>query len=548
MSHINVYEQNLTRQAQLLAYANTKRIEGDFNDVTIQAGAECILANRMVLACYSKFFESMFLSALKEKYQNTVEIKTFDGMAVKQIIQYIYTGILDINTNNALTLLGTADFLQVDDVKEMCFNFMETSLTVDNCLDVVKASILYNNPSLQQTYQYISDNFDEIVQGDNFKQLSKDELLSLFTNVDRNKVQEMSMYTVVIDWIKHDQNRVAEFSSLFLTLDLKKFPSEFVANTIAEEPLVKGNIECLNAVVFYYTDRERNLKTNSKATKILCVGGRCTSSVSEVYSVSGDLLNNYSNLPRDKLYDHCALKVDDFVYCLGGKSSGHLTNKVYRLNMKDPYSEWEEVASMTEKRRAFGAVLYKGYLVVAGGYDGWYYLSTAELYDLRLNRWRTFTSLAGIRCGHVLVVENEKLLAIGGWIEDERSSPTVEQLDKFDGKWEDFEPMNVGRRMFAAVACDNFIYALGGYGKNAAQKSVEKYDMTRNEWSFASSMNVERYDHAACVLNGKIYVVGGKDANDKVVKTIECYDPTTDQWTVVGETKQEWWGHAIVAV
>ena len=67
-------QHDVIRQAKLLEYANTKRNTENFNDVTIQAGAESISANRMVLACYSKFFESMFLSQLKEKYQNTVEI------------------------------------------------------------------------------------------------------------------------------------------------------------------------------------------------------------------------------------------------------------------------------------------------------------------------------------------------------------------------------------------------------------------------------------------------------------------------------------------
>ena len=80
------------------------------------------------------------------------------------LTSYIYTGNIDINANNAMTLLNTADFFQVDHVKEICFKFLETSLTVDRCLDVVKASTLYGNAiSLQQTSQFISDNFGEVV-------------------------------------------------------------------------------------------------------------------------------------------------------------------------------------------------------------------------------------------------------------------------------------------------------------------------------------------------------------------------------------------------
>ena len=177
----------------------------------------------MVLACYSKYFESMFLSPPKTRYQNTIVIKDLAGNALKKVIEYNYTGNTDINTTNVLILLGAADFLQVDDVKKMRFDFMETTLTVDNCLDVVKASILYNNPSLQLTYQFISDNFDDIVQGDSFKHLSKAELVSLLTNLDRNTVQETSLYKASINWMYFDEKHKMTFRHCFQLLTLKSF-------------------------------------------------------------------------------------------------------------------------------------------------------------------------------------------------------------------------------------------------------------------------------------------------------------------------------------
>ena len=539
-------EQNLTRQAKLLQYANNKRIDGDFNNVTIQAGDESILANRMVLACYSKFFESMFLSPLKEKYQNSVEIKHFDGKAVKQVIEFIYTGNVDINANNVLTLLGTADFLQVDDVKKMCFDFMETLLTIDSCLDVVKASVLYNNPSLQQTFQYISDNFDEIAQGDSFKQLSKDELLSLFTNIDHNKVQEVSLYLAIVGWIEHDGNREAEFPKLFLTVHLEKFPSKYVANVIAKEPLVKESKECLNAVVSYYANREKDVKVSN----LFCVGGDESKSVSEVHCVSGDLVNTYPDLPC-VLSNHCALKVEDLVYCLGGAIDGNYmtsTNKVYRLNLKTPNSGWEKVASMAEKRSYFGAAVWNNNLVVTGGYNGTSELDITELYQPRLNRWSTIAPLNIKRDEHVLVAADERLFAIGGCDDGAKCLSSVEQLDGQFGRWREIKPMKAPRSYFAAVACNEFIYAIGGQNLNIASKSVEKYNLNEDQWTFVSDMNVERWKHAACVVNGRIFVVGGSDNQGNAIKTIECYDPVTNNWSVVGETEQKFNCHAVVAV
>ena len=275
MSLFNKDQHDLIQQAKLLQYANTKRNDGDFNDVTIRAGAESIPANRMVLACYSKFFESMFLLQLKEKNQNTMEIKGFDGQAVKSVIEFIYTGKIDINANNVMTLLCTADYLLIDDVKKLCFNFMENTLTVDNCLDVIKSFDIYNNlSSFQRAYIFFNKNFDKIVQGSNFTDISKLDLTSLITNINRNTVKETSLYAAIINWVKHDETRETEFASLFLKLDLQKLSPDFVSDTIANEQLVKESNACLNAVLSYFTSETKLAQhKHNKMSKILCLGG-----------------------------------------------------------------------------------------------------------------------------------------------------------------------------------------------------------------------------------------------------------------------------------
>ena len=56
-------------------------------------------------------------------------------------------------------------------------------------------------------------------------------------------------------------------------------------------------------------------------SKILCIGGDESKSVSEVFNFSGDSLNTYPDLPCN-LSGHRALKVNNLVYCLGGYVDG----------------------------------------------------------------------------------------------------------------------------------------------------------------------------------------------------------------------------------
>ena len=549
MSLICDEKTDLIRQAKLLEFANSNRNDGNFNDVTIQAGAESIPANRMVLACYSKFFKSMFLSQLKERYQNTVEIKEFDGQFIKSVIEYIYTGKIDINTNNVMKLLGTADFLQVDEVKKMCFDYLETSLTVDNCIDTVKASVLYNNPSSHpRIYQFISENFDETVKTENFKDLCKQDLMQIVENLDRNHMQESSLYSAIINWVKHQQNRSAEFSSLFLLLDLQKLSSNFILDTIADEPLVQASNSCLNAILLCFKT-ENAKQQQSKASKMLYVGRTQNKTLIEIHNSFIKSQSRYPYLPRDFSKILCTLKLDDYVYCIV-ECTDLIKFKAYRLNLKEANSDWEEFSSIGETREGFGAAVWNGKLVVTGGYNDFLSnLNFAQLYEPRCDEWKNIAHMICGRDEHALVVANNKLFAIGGRDASSNSLATVELLKNETEKWNKTKPMLEKRSSLAAVTCGDFIYAIGGRSSNnTLLKTVERYDYAKDEWILVRSMNVRRSGHAACVLDGKIFVVGGKSEDEKVVRIIECYDPERNEWTVTEVAKHDFYGRAIVAV
>ena len=78
----------------------------------------------------------MFLSPIKERYQDTVDINELDGESVSSLIEYIYTGCIDINAGNVMALLSSADFLQIDDVKKFCFDYLQDAMSIENCLDI----------------------------------------------------------------------------------------------------------------------------------------------------------------------------------------------------------------------------------------------------------------------------------------------------------------------------------------------------------------------------------------------------------------------------
>ena len=102
-----VVQTSVTRKRILtpsvLEYAHKNRDDDAFNDVTITAENINIAENKLVLSCFSKVFETMFKNEIKGK--SCVEIQAFDGEAIKSLIDYIYTGSIDIDNTNAVNLL-----------------------------------------------------------------------------------------------------------------------------------------------------------------------------------------------------------------------------------------------------------------------------------------------------------------------------------------------------------------------------------------------------------------------------------------------------------
>ena len=519
----------------LQQYANVKRIAGLFNDVTVQAEGESIPANRLVLACYSKFFESMFLSRMKEQYQSEVEIHQFDGKIVKSLIDFMYSGKIDIDSDNVMKLITVADFLQMEDTKEFCFEFLESIVTIDNCIEIVKTFKMYHNGSgLKATYKFISENFDELAQTDAIKILSKDALTSLISKIDLSKFQHPSVYKAIVNWTQHEESRKADFAQLFLELDLQQFSLKFL-DLVTKEPLVKSNLSCLNAVI---TTVFEKLKPDSlqNPSKILCVNGLDPKSVLKVYSITSKVYPQVPNKPNC----HRLLGLNDFVYCIGGIDKDNvITSQVFRLNLAETNMQWREVASMKFARCNFGAAVFGKGLVVNGSAG-----CTTEFYNPRIDEWKTIASTIKSKAVNALVATDDALFAIGGTSVADNAS--VERLDDLNEDWKEVQSMNIPRHSCAALFCKGFVYAIGGYSTKV-EKTVERYDPRENVWTNVSSMNVERQYHAACVLQDKIYVVGGQNKAGNIV-SIECYDPKLDRWKIVGETKENCCNHAVVAL
>jgi len=321
-------EKSLTRKrvesSNVLKYASDNRDEGFFNDITVQIENLSIPASRMILACHSRFFERMFKTNMREKYEPIVEIQGAKGPAVKAIIDYFYTQSININSNSVMDLLTAADYLLVDDVKKFCYEFLESIVEPRNSIKILKAAEMKQNKAvLEWIYRYIQDHLDEIALTNDFLSLSKKEFIATLTGGIGNNVEESKCKALFL-WVKHEEARKVNFENLFLHMEnLCKLSIEFHKNVLLKEQLIIDNVLCRQRVLTAFQELLESKSApfdRPSHSKVISIGReKSPQIVHDVYNIQGQPLLNYPELPRNQ--NSCkSLKFNDIIFCLGGKA------------------------------------------------------------------------------------------------------------------------------------------------------------------------------------------------------------------------------------
>ncbi|XP_078492619.1 kelch-like protein 12 [Ciona intestinalis] len=501
----------------------------------------------MVLSCYSKYFNTMFKSEMKEKYKDAVEVHGVDAESVEKLVDFMYTGKININTNNVCDLLAVSDFLQILSVRKLCIEYLFTTITQQNCFTIQGLANCFTIPQLTEKFNnFIVENYQQVVSGDHFKKLIKDDVIKLIQST-HNKVSSDLVYTAVINWVKFDlASNESYLSELFKFVDLGEMSPKMLEDVVSVEPLVRK----LDDLGWTFHDAVVQRAKGTEKSLISLGGNKSLTKVTK-FDLETKQWSQLPDLPVGRQLA-AAVVIDDVLYNLAGdlQIDGEITatNIVHRMKLKEKFLKWEKIASMNVKRYVFGAAVINGVIFVFGGADESHTkVSSGESYVVLLNKWIQLKPMKIARLGHCLVAHNGHLYSLGGH-DGKQFICSVERYDPSSDEWKDVASMKTPRSWFTAVVLNNVIYAIGGHDGKQRLKSVEKYNADDDTWVYVGNMNMERNVHAACVAQNKIYVVGGRDSNRKVLKSIECYDDQTDKWSVVGETEVELYYHSLVAV
>ena len=123
---------------KVLRNLNAQRLKNQFTDVCLVAGDCVIRAHKLVLAAGSAYFNAMFTSGLVEEQQDSVEIHSVSAKILSILVDFIYTGNVDITQDNVQELFAAADMLELEEVVSGCIAYLEQQLHYSNALGIYR--------------------------------------------------------------------------------------------------------------------------------------------------------------------------------------------------------------------------------------------------------------------------------------------------------------------------------------------------------------------------------------------------------------------------
>jgi len=236
------------------------------------------------------------------------------------------------------------------------------------------------------------------------------------------------------------------------------------------------------------------------------------------------LLKSFKATPR------CCKDLVGVIYAVGGQTKSG--NSLSTVEVYDPIlGRWRDAEAMSMLRSRVGVAVMQNRLYAIGGYNGQERLNTVEVFDAKTKRWSKVAAMNCKRSAVGAVALGDHLYVCGGF-DGISSLDTVERFEPDENRWTMMSSMTKHRSAAGVVQLFGKIYALGGHNGLSIFDSVEVYDTQTESWTETVPMLSKRCRLGVATLAGKIYACGGYDGSS-FLRSVECFDPATNKWSYI---------------
>ena len=547
---------------ELLKRLNLQRNQNYLCDVTLVAkeGNE-FRAHKNVLSAASPFFVKLLQSEMREKDEGVIRFEDISELILADVLEFIYTGSVEINETNAKALIIAAEYLLIEGLKTKSGRFLEQQITSSNCISTLRFAEKYRCEELvANSTKFILDNFASVAESEEFLNQKAEEVEKWISNDEIRLAAEEDVLRIILNWIEHNKSeRKRKFKMLFGQVRLVLLSRDSLLTVVTHE-LVRQDSECLtkvlDAIDVVRTASEDIINQSPRKrleTQAIVVGGgkyllcylpllpekeawktmSCLTKEQQNLSHSTRMINFHEQLYTirgyhaqryDPVFDIWTTLRLDMPY--GTEYVGVCRGQLYAIHI----DEKPAVCKPNVCRGKISSVDIDNN-ETAGK------TSTVKKFDVESYSWQpVHSSNWGCRYDSCIVAAGNCLYVLGGDATRNYSHPeyvTVsERFDIIGNQWEKIADMQQGRAYAFGVAFQGKIFVAGGKDRSRKElNSCEVYNITTDEWQFVGSLNVPRSHGSMLCVNGTIYVLGGSLPRYANASTVEVYEPVGNKWT-----------------
>ena len=515
---------------ELMKRLNIQRKQDYLCDITLVSKDNIeFKAHRNVLSAASPYFDKLLQSNMKENREGIVRFEEISGSVVEDVLEFIYTGTVDVTQENAEELIAAGNYLIIPGLKTASGRFLEREMSNINCISTFYLAEKYECAELiTNSGRFIHENIVTVAKLDEFLLLDAKEIERWISSDEITVKEEADVFKITLDWVNHRKSeRKSAFEELFGHVRLGFLSHDSLEDVVTNE-LVRENSACVKLVMdaamkmatFVDEDHLPQSPRKGQETRVIVARGgkNCFCYFPEE--------NLWMRLP-DGLNDKRAISNQMIKF----RNQLFIFGRNEDTERYDPaFNVWSELNLYRDSAKL---VVLKGeiYAVEVNIYsrdDE----TTIKKYNVKRCTWETLiSSCEGCREYACVIAAGSHLYLFGGKIPlGEVYVAKGERFDTVENKWEEIADMHEGRMHAFGVATENKIFVAGGLRNGKKLKTCEIYNISTNEWQLVAKLNVPRCYGSMVCLNGKLYVLGGENNRNQNERSVECFDPANDQW------------------
>lgn len=238
--------------AETGSYLRESYVNSNICDIRVHVGKDTIPAHRIVLACFSPYLSSVLEheNQLKQKKPKDIRISGVSEQSVKDLLNYIYTGELQIDTVQIPDFIKLAEKFDVSAVRQKCFDHV-FEMTDDELVALI--SVMKDTLDVEYCdciMKNIASKFMRVRESKTFLHLDVDTLCLILSYDALILRSEMDIFYSCLNWLQSGDTKERN-KYLDRVMDCVRFPlmnHAMLYECVEKCSLLKSSASCIQKI------------------------------------------------------------------------------------------------------------------------------------------------------------------------------------------------------------------------------------------------------------------------------------------------------------